>query len=69
MIGQPYYDLLQLASMAIKHESLLKEKEIKDCKGDLNFIDGFKLDDDKSQAEYAEIVVAKMIIEKPYAKH
>lgn len=35
-------------------------------KHDINFVDGFVLNDDTDQMEYGKLVVAKMIIDKPH---
>lgn len=63
--GQPYSDLFQLARKAISHENLLKKSK-RPSKHDVTFVERYKSEDDLDQGEYAKIVVAKMVIDKPY---
>lgn len=62
MVGHPYLDLLQLSTIAIKHESLLREKDKRHSrKGHVNFTE---IPDFNEQTEPIEVVVVQMIIDK-----
>lgn len=55
-----------MVTIATKHENLLKEKDRKHIRHDVNFFDGYEFRDEVDQPDYAEAVVAKMVIHRPY---